>query len=744
MTFKTTIRLRLQHFKGSHPLEHLLVDIEQAGTEVSFAGARWRVALDSSELPDSRSAWDCAASFEVIEGAANEVSVGVEFTFDNWSKDNYVMMPAAAYNGNRFKSVPATYPPMFKDPADIGPGAGIVITDVPRLNIADGEPSRIQILTSDETTPAVTFFAPKQQAGFICLTEQGSEFGCHGITVEETSDRTQALIRIEAPGVRRDTLYTFSTTKTPSWDRGADWTAGQRLTIRFRVYKFPAKCVQDLFDRFALVRRELAGNSELIHDLPFSAAWQDQQKKFNLENWREEGYYSVGPAKDIPHNFFSDWQLGWVGGGMAAYALLAAGDDLSKGRAISNIDWMFNKVQLPSGLIYAVYDKGREYDDSFRLDDSPGWYMVRKQADGLYFLCKAFKTLANRDPEGSIPEHWQAGTRKLADLFIRTFEKYGQVGQLIDRETGDVIVGGSTAGAILPAALALAQEVFDEQRYLDAAGDIAEHLYEADVRLGVTTGGPGEILKCPDSESAFAMLESFVLLYEATLNGEWLQRAEEMAKQCLTWVASYDFAFPPDSCFGKLGIRAAGSVWANVQNKHSAPGICTLSGDSLFKLYRYTGNETYLREIQVMAHNLTQYLCRTDKQIGDPEKMHPGYICERVNFSDWEGRENIGGQLFGSCWSEVALMLTTIELPGVYAQPDTGLVCAFDHVEATIAGSSLEITNSTEFDAAVRLLIESSSNMHEILEQGTVRECPVAIIPAGDTVRIPLKEESVS
>ena len=37
-----------------------------------------------------------------------------------------------------------------------------------------------------------------------------------------------------------------------------------------------------------------------------------------------------------------------------------------------------------------------------------------------------------------------------------------------------------------------------------------------DVQAGVTVGGPGEILKCPDSESAFAMLESFIVLYEVT------------------------------------------------------------------------------------------------------------------------------------------------------------------------------------------------------------------------------------
>jgi hypothetical protein len=47
-------------------------------------------------------------------------------------------------------------------------------------------------------------------------------------------------------------------------------------------------------------------------------------------------------------------------------------------------------------------------------------------------------------------------------------------------------------------------------------------------------------------------------------------------------------------------------------------------------------------------------------------------MCERVNFSDWEGRENIGGTLFGSCRPEDSLSLTAAGLPGIYVQPDTG------------------------------------------------------------------------
>jgi hypothetical protein len=324
---------------------------------------------------------------------------------------------------------------------------------------------------------------------------------------------------------------------------------------------------------------------------------------------------------------------------------------------------------------------------------------------------------------------------------VMTFQKFGQLGQYLDYETGDVVVGGSTASAMAPGALALAGQFFTQPEYMEVADALARRLYTCDVQAGITTGGPGEILKGADSESAFAMLESLIVLYEVTGEAHWLAWAEDMAAQCLTWCASYDYAFPPESWFGRLDMRAAGSVWANVQNKHCAPGICTLSGDSLFKLFRYTGKRIYLEQIQETAHNLPQYLSRADRPVGDPAIMKPGYLCERVNFSDWERRENVGGFLFGSNWPEVSLMLTVVDLPGIYVQPDTGLLCVFDHLDVQLVsgdedGAVLDCHNPTAFDADVRIFTEPSSAAGTILGQTAALHWPTCTVPAGATRRI--------
>lgn len=285
--------------------------------------------------------------------------------------------------------------------------------------------------------------------------------------------------------------------------------------------------------------------------------------------------------------------------------------------------------------------------------------MVRKSADALYFLLKHF---ALTEPEDS----WKESAKSCADAFVKLYDTYGTFGQFINIETGEMVVGGTVSGAMAPAALAKAWEFFGEKAYLSCARASLEHYCHLFAETGVTNGGPGEILSAPDSESAFALLESCMLLYETDKDEKWLSYAETAAQYCSSWVVTYAYKFPEGSEFHRLKINTVGSVFANVQNKHSAPGICTLSGDSLLKLYRYTKNEFYLDLIKDIAYFIPQCVSTKENPIytwdNPPKKMPEGFICERVNMSDWEGDSCIGGVFYASCWCDASLMLSFVEL----------------------------------------------------------------------------------
>lgn len=188
-------------------------------------------------------------------------------------------------------------------------------------------------------------------------------------------------------------------------------------------------------------------------------------------------------------------------------------------------------------------------------------------------------------------------------------------------------------------------------------------------------------------------------------------------------------------------MTTTGTVFANVQNKHSAPGICTLSGDSLFKLYRATRNELYLELIRDIAQCLPQYVSREGRLIQsweDGPEMPAGWVNERVNMSDWEGKDKVGEVFYGSCWSEVSVLLTYAEIPGIYIQPDTGMYCVFDHIEVLKTERketkmSLLILNPTDFPATVKMFAESAEDMQQPLGQNSLVDCRIETWGPGES-----------
>jgi hypothetical protein len=333
----------------------------------------------------------------------------------------------------------------------------------------------------------------------------------------------------------------------------------------------------------------------------------------------------------------------------------------------------------------------------------------------------------------------------VCEAFVKLWRENAQFGQFVDSLTGAVRVGGSTSAALAPAALALASQYFNEPSYQEVAEQSAELFYQKYTRAGLSTGGPGDALQNPDSESWFALIESYVALHDATGDAKWLARAAETSRQFSTWVVSYDFEFPAESMFGKADIRTAGSVYANTQNKHSAPGLCTLSGLGLLKLFRATGDRFHLDLLRDIAHGLPQYLPHPLKPVGN---VKDGWMCERVNMTDWEGPERLGETLRMTTWAETSLMLTTIEIPGLYVRPDQSLVVAFDHIEAEIVSDDkdrlvVKLTNPTPMPANVRILSENASDAHQALPENALRECQIADLKPGESTTLDFPKSSI-
>jgi hypothetical protein len=694
-------------------------------------GSEWKFSSKIISVSGDDDALDVENTWTLTKGKATQTAVAVSFDFDNWTDKNFVFAPAAIYNGNRFEVKKIDYPPylLFVDEEEQKIDMPTTITQNPRLNKKGA--GRIDLDTGNVATPLLGFHSPDRKKGWMVQTEQGNHLGNYGLIIEENEEHSKARFMLTSPSVRQ-TRPAGTNLVFPSGDTPADWKAGDSVTIRYRLYFFSSPSVLGFFKKFASVRKDLnpAGRNEV---LPYSKAFELLENLYNESRWDEPaGLFRLDDSPE--YRMVLVWQLGWVGGGQVTLPLLQEGEKLTKKRAVKNLETIFNKCQAKSGFFYSLGDGEIFTYDRFRPAMPPSMIFLRKQGDWLYMSQKQIEEIEASG--GKVPPAWKEGVRKHADAFVTLWNNYDQFGQWADLKTGELLVGNSTACAIVCGGLALASKNFNNKKYLEIAKAAARKYYDDYVEKGYTTGGPGEILSAPDSESAFALLESYMTLYDVDGDKEWLKYAQDLLPVCASWTVSYDYEFPQTSSLGKVETHTNGSVVASIQNKHSAPGICTWSGDSLLKLYRATGNELALDLLTDIAHGITQYISRKDRTLGG---LKAGEISERVNISDWEGKDKVGGNLFSASWCETAALLTVTQIPGIYLQPDKGVIAVFDNIQVEKLPHKnntlkLRLTNPTSFAAQISVFVESSEDAKTPRNSFTINPLPKINIPANKSI----------
>lgn len=703
-----------------------------------FQGAHWRLELKVEKK--SPGIFRSRFTATVESGSAEGIAAGLRIDLHPWSSRDYVLLPGAVYAGNRFAAARRPYSPTIRNLGQKADKLELDVGDIPRLALEPGH-SHIDQTSLDCAIPGMGVRFTDTDDALLILTPQTSSVGPIGLEMIEAEMRDRASIQLLAPGFIHpipgddDPMSGIGNLATahlhPQNAVPVSLKAGQSIEFAFEWHTFGCPDVHTLFERFFAHRTTLfpEAANPLPKVLPLSAAWDILKAKHNAQNWDEAlGLYRVGIAW-LDGQATQYWQNGWIGGGITTLPMLQEGDKTDVARARRNLDFLFSKALSPIGLFKATMSESGEWEsDAFKsgglrgtpLDkavssDTPV-SLVRRQGDVLYFAVRQLLLLQER--EQAIPEAWLEANRRSADALCRVWATEGEFGFLLNYETGEVTVGGSTSGAIIPAALALASTVFDEARYLDTALAAAEHYRMHDLAWGVTTGGPGDALQAPDGESIFGLIESFILLHELTGDEKWCEAAQHACYQAASWVIAYPYAFPDGSALQQIGCDARGAMIANAQNKCGVPGICTLSGQGILRTFRATGDVRLLDCLRDIAHALPQFVSRKDRPIptritwAHPYKELPeGWVCERVNITpSWA--EPLGEQAAYSCWCEVALMLTWCDLPGIYAQPDTGLIRCLDHVKATWTDgshSALRIENPTAYPARVRVQIETRS-----------------------------------
>ena len=528
-----------------------------------------------------------------------EACWSVEILFEEWEEDCYVFAPACAYDGNKIKQVDREYPPMYIN-SETGKNAQpLMMKGIPALN-PDGS-GKIEVTAGDMSVPCVGVFFKGQKKAFFLFAEQEIKGKNLGFGIEK------GKITVQYPTMRAF-AYRYVLPPEPNADKGVSVACGEKIESTLLIRMFDCESVPQFFEIF-FENRKAVMHSERPSNGYTPKLWDIMEKHFNRNNWSGR-YYG--------NNRWEVWQCGWCGNAMSSYPLYVKGNEETKQRAIQTIDYLVSYA-APSGFFYGFIYNDIVGDDSFHSNvaqkDAHSYgnfsamqdaHLIRKSGDVLAFLYKHFEVMP-------VKKEWEIAAKNCADAFVRLFNENGTFGQFVNIETGEMQIVLSCAGASAIGGLVRSYEYFHNSVYLDTAKKACDYYYSNFVAKGITTGAPGEILTAPDSESSYAMVESCVLLYEATKEGKWLTYAKDSANLFSSWVMTYAYKFPTGCEFEIQKINTTGSVFANVQNKHSAPGICTFSGDTLYRLYRYTKDERYLELIKDIAYFIPQCVSTPEK-----------------------------------------------------------------------------------------------------------------------------------
>ncbi len=684
--------------------------------KLSIKNQKWQSEITASRMDSDSKAMDLEINFQLQSGMAKEVGIAAAFDFTDWDTENYVMLPTSIYNGNRCKLVDRGYNAGLDRKYLYREDIPLMSVPIPQLSPDSGDISRLELNASNLATPAMCFFSQKQKRGFILLAEQKTPYADNGFCVEESADRQSSSFVITAPGVRERKPLFVGFDNSP--DRGADLIPGDQINLRFKLYSIEAEDIPTFLKEFMKVRKSLTGENHPRNLIPFSqvASW--------MTNRIDERWYADEKFQFYcPEN--ADWiSFGWVGGLMNTFPMLALGDEDHRNRVVRTFDFAIPRGQGASGYFYGALNFDGKCFSREGYPEFPEIVLTRKNADVLYWMIKQFILLREQGNEQSINPSWEGNIQKLADAFVKTWNKQGQWGRMLNNHSGEVAEFNTSGGVMALGGLALASRYYNRPDYLKIAEEAAHFYYQRDfVGQGMTTGGCADILQNADSETAAGFMTALMALYEVTRDRQWLEKSMSLATLCATWTTSYDYKLPKETELGRLDAKLAGVYWASTQNKHGAPGICTSSGDPLFKIYRHTGNELMAELLNDIVH-------------AHGESIRPGgFTNERLTYCDADSRGERGNHVTG--WNELNGFLMALEIPGIYVQTDTDLFYVFDHLEARVLrrndrGLTLEITNPTAYDAEVSVFAESSEEAKIPLGLTAFNRWPKIQVKAGE------------
>lgn len=336
-----------------------------------------------------------------------------------------------------------------------------------------------------------------------------------------------------------------------------------------------------------------------LHGLPSFREILESKYRFSQTRWRAAGT-DAGFAK-YPDSNRPYFVIGWCGQAAApGYALQVLGDHLNAKNVKEQVTRSLNTLSQA-----AFYKDGFHTWYNFETKE---WSHVEvlSQGQGMNNIANAIRVGRTR---GLDTAPWEAFLKKACDVHAN---------RILQPEWRPP----STSEAFFIAPLCKAHKLFDQPAYLNAAIKAAETFADRHLSMQEPYWGGTLDASCEDKEGAYAALQGFLAVFEATSDSRFLTWAKHALDVVLTYVCVWDMDLPAgrlrDHAFNTRGWTAV-----SPQNMHvDAYGV--LMTPEIHRMGQLLNQPDLIQLAQVMFRSCGQLIDPQGSQGEQPQ--HTNYV----------------------------------------------------------------------------------------------------------------------
>lgn len=202
--------------------------------------------------------------------------------------------------------------------------------------------------------------------------------------------------------------------------------------------------------------------------------------------------------------------------------------------------------------------------------------------------------------------------------------------------SGEVSVKSPASSYNLVPFLCEMHTILEDDKWLESAVKVGDFIWEAGQKSGRFIGGTIDNPDVLDKEAGTLSLEAYLSLYKVTGDDKWLYRAEIAAMFAETWLYIWDVPMVEGDPQNEWSDNVSTIGLQLISTGHSlVDNYMAFDVDEFAKLYKYTGNEHYLKIAKILLHNTKGMISLPGRE---NQYRAPGWIQEHWSLAPPRGK----------------------------------------------------------------------------------------------------------